>query len=60
DENIAAQIPGSYRQEMKFYLAKGYHQLGDKDSARKSYADCALGGETAVGIKCAQTLRALR
>lgn len=60
DEAIASQIPASYRQEMKFYLARGYQELGDTSSAKKSYADCALVGETAVGIKCAQSLRSLR
>ncbi len=60
DETLASQIPATYRQEMSFYLARGYHELGDTTAAKKSYADCALAGETSVGIKCAQSLRSLR
>ncbi|MEM6733821.1 MAG: hypothetical protein AAF658_19830, partial [Myxococcota bacterium] len=60
DDVIAAQLPDRYRQEMTYYLARGYQELGDTAAAAKNYADCAIGGETAVGLKCAQTLRTLR
>lgn len=59
DELISKQLPPSYKQEMKFYLARGYQELGDTEQARKGYADCAIAGDTAVGVKCAQSLRRL-
>lgn len=60
DAGIAAQLPSQYRQEMTYYLARGYQELGDVGLARKNYADCAVSAETAIGVKCAHGLRALR
>lgn len=59
DEQIAKQLPATYRQEMNYYLARGYHQIGDTAQARKGYADCAIQGETTIGLKCVQSLRSL-
>ncbi|MEM6532173.1 MAG: tetratricopeptide repeat protein [Myxococcota bacterium] len=59
DEQIAKQLPDSYRQEMAYYLARGYQEIGDTAQARKGYADCAVRGETAIGLKCVQSLRSL-
>lgn len=60
DETISDQFPTLYQDEMTYYMARGYEELGDIALARKNFADCASSQETSVGVKCARSLRGLR
>jgi len=60
DVALAKTLPAEYVREMQYYLGVGYLKQGDRESARKAFAACAVvdaSGEFAP--KCVSSLRTL-